>query len=174
MSAPSPGRKGAGEVRRGTPRPRRRSPVRHQHSAGGVVYRRRPHPHPETGEEVEIALISTGRGTRWQLPKGRVRPGESSVQAAIREVREETGLEAEVEAYLTTLEVEYWNTYRRAIPEKVVKDVDVYLMRAVGGTLTDASFEVNGVAWCTPSQALERLTFESERSCVRMAMERWK
>ncbi len=123
---------------------------------------------------MEIALIATGKGSRWQLPKGRVRPGESSVQAAVREIREETGLEAQVEAYLTTLQIEYWNTYRRKVPEKVVKDVDIYLMRAVGGALNDSSREVDGVAWCTPSEALARLTFDSERECVRLAMERWR
>ncbi len=166
----------SGSTRKGTSRqPRRSARVRHQHSAGGIVYRRRPGSGSDGPEEdVEIALIATGKGTRWQLPKGRVRPGESSVQAAVREIREETGLEAEVEAYLTTLQIEYWNTYRRRFPEKVVKDVDIYLMRAVGGALNDSSTEVDGVAWCTPTEALERLTFDSERACVRLAMERWR
>ncbi|MFN2482988.1 MAG: NUDIX domain-containing protein [Pyrinomonadaceae bacterium] len=62
-----------------------------QTSAGGVVFRRR-------GGRVEVALISVGAGNRWQLPKGLVDAGESPEAAAVREAREETGLDAELVA----------------------------------------------------------------------------
>ena len=55
---------------------------RNDHSAGGVAYRR------TASGALEIALISTRGGSRWQLPKGAREPGETLEQTAIREVRE--------------------------------------------------------------------------------------
>ena len=70
-----------------------------QTSAGGVAFRRR-------GARVEVALISVGERGRWQLPKGLVGADEATEAAALREVREETGLETELIAPVET--VEYW------------------------------------------------------------------
>jgi 8-oxo-dGTP pyrophosphatase MutT (NUDIX family) len=138
---------------------------RRTHSSGGVVYRRSP----EDGEH-EVALIATRRGTRWQLPKGTQEPGESSEETALREVLEETGLSSTVEAFLDIIHFSYWDTYRKRRPVRVKKSVDFYLMRVTGGRLSDESHEVDGVAWFTLPQALEILTFESERGVLRLAM----
>lgn len=70
--------------------------TRSEVSAGGVVYRR-------AGDVIEVALAAhrTRRGElAWGLPKGEIEPDETAEQAAVREVREETGLEAEIEASL--------------------------------------------------------------------------
>ncbi|RLT43752.1 MAG: NUDIX hydrolase [Chloroflexi bacterium] len=146
--------------------------VRLSHSAGGVPFR-----HCEISETsavgVQVALIATAGGNRWQLPKGRLEPGEEAVQAAIREVEEETGLRTVVEVFLRTVEYSYTDTYRRETPETVHKRVDFYLLRVVGGELSDLSFEVDGVLWATPEEALQRLTFSGERECVRQALEHW-
>jgi len=61
-------------------------PTKLQVSAGGVAFRKR-------GRQTEIALISVGDDARWQLPKGLVDSGESTEAAAVREVREETGID---------------------------------------------------------------------------------
>ena len=145
---------------------------RQSYSAGGVAYRL-----VEIGDSsaggVQVALIATARGSRWQLPKGRLEPGEEAVQAAIREVEEETGLQTVVEMFLHSVEYSYTDTYRRVVPETVHKRVDFYLLRVVGGELSDLSFEVDGVIWTTPEDALRRLTFAGERECVRQALEHW-
>ncbi len=135
---------------------------RHDHSAGGVAYRRTP------SGALEIALISTRGGTRWQLPKGACEPGETVEQTAVREVREESGLETEVERFLHTIEYWYWDTYQKPTPELVCKRVDLFLLRVIGGELSDASFEVDGVAWFTLSAALDLLSFPGERGVVAM------
>ncbi len=146
--------------------------VRQSYSAGGVAYRL-----AEAGDEcpsgVQVALIATAQGRRWQLPKGRLEPGEEAVQAAIREVEEETGLQTVVEIFLHSVEYSYTDTYRRIVPETVHKRVDFYLLRVVGGELSALSFEVDNVIWTTPEEALERLTFAGERECVRQALEHW-
>lgn len=154
-----------------TTRPGRRT-VRRSHSAGGVAFRR-----VEIGEGsgggVQVALIATAGGNRWQLPKGRLEPGEEAVQAAIREVEEETGLRTVVEIFLRSVEYSYTDTYQRDVPETVHKRVDFYLLRVVGGELSDLSFEVDGVIWTTPEDALQRLTFVGEQECIRQALEHW-
>lgn len=141
------------------------------HSAGGVAYRCVETP-GASKPQVQIALIATAGGRRWQLPKGRLRPGEHPRQAAVREVREETGLRTVAESFLRRIEFTYLDTYRRA-PERVHKKVDIYLLRVVGGVLTDRSREVEGVCWCTPQEALERLTHPNERECIRCALYFW-
>jgi 8-oxo-dGTP pyrophosphatase MutT (NUDIX family) len=70
-----------------------------QVSAGGAVFR-------EQGANIEVALISVGNPPRWQLPKGLVDKGESPEVAALREVREEAGIEATIVEKIET--VEYW------------------------------------------------------------------
>lgn len=147
------------------PQPGRRA--RHAYSSGGVAYRR----HPQTGE-IEIALISTQGGTRWQLPKGSREADETSIQTAIREVEEEVGLLSEHEAFLQTVEYWYWDTHRKAIPELVHKSVDFYLLRVVGGKLSDASFEVDAVGWFSMEEAQEMLTFSGELGVTKLAATR--
>src|SRR5262249_26106804 len=136
------------------------------HSSGGVAYRRLA----ESGR-LEIALIATHSGQRWQLPKGSQEAGETSVETAIREVEEEVGLKTVNEAFLQAIDYWYWDTYRKEIPELVHKIVDFYLLRVVGGTLSDASHEVDAVGWFTPTQAMQILTFAGEQSVVQMASE---
>ncbi len=145
-----------------------REPVvsRLAHSSGGVAFRR-----AERDGRVEVALISTRGGTRWQLPKGSREPGESSVETAIREVEEETGLLTKPVAFLRTIDFWYWDTYRKDPPERVHKMVDFYLLRVEGGRLSDASHEVDGVAWFTLEDAGRLLTYESERIVLAAAIE---
>ncbi|HXF63052.1 MAG TPA: NUDIX hydrolase [Caldilineaceae bacterium] len=138
--------------------------IRRDYSAGGVAYRRLD----GTGQ-VQIALIATKGGARWQLPKGTLEEAESSLQAAVREVAEEVGLLTEHERFLKTIDYWYWDTYRKEVPELVHKSVDFYLLRVVGGALSDASYEVDAVGWFTFEEALALLTFDGEQEVVALA-----
>lgn len=138
--------------------------VRHDRSAGGVAYRR-----VSENDVVEIALISTRGGRRWQLPKGSREPNETAEATAVREVEEEAGLVTEVETFLRSVDYWYWDTYGKQAPELVHKTVDFYLLRVVGGTLSDASYEVDGVGWFTIEEALGTLTFKGETEVARAA-----
>ncbi|MCX6050759.1 MAG: NUDIX hydrolase [Chloroflexi bacterium] len=137
---------------------------REDHSAGGIAYRR-------LGDTVEVALIATHGGQRWQLPKGSREAGETIIETAIREVEEEVGLRTTNEAFLKRIDYWYWDTYRKEVPELVHKIVDFYLLRMVSGDLCDDSYEVDAVGWFTLEQALEMLTFEGEKSVVQLASE---
>ena len=139
--------------------------TRKDHSAGGVAYQR-----VAGSNEIEVALIATHGGERWQLPKGTFESGETSIQTAIREVEEEVGLRTANQAFLQTIEYWYWDTYRKPEPELVHKLVDFFLLAVVGGSLSDASYEVDGVGWFAATHALELLTFSGEQAVVAAAI----
>lgn len=134
-------------------------------SSGGVAFRRAPQ-----GSGVEIALITTRGGERWQLPKGSYEAGETAIETAVREVKEEVGLQTEPVVFLDTIEFWYWDTYRKTPHELVHKMVDFFLLRITGGELSATSHEVDGVAWFTIEQAEDALTFEGERGIVGLAV----
>src|SRR5205085_4081353 len=100
-----------------------RRKMRDEHSSGGAVISFRD------GAPF-VAMIATRGRTRWGLPKGAVSAGETSEQAALREVQEETGLDAEIIGRLDTIEY-----FFRAGDTLIRKSVDFYLMNFIGGTL---------------------------------------
>lgn len=137
--------------------PRRKT--RNEHSSGGAVIAVRDgQPH--------VALIATRGRTRWGLPKGAVSDGETSEQAALREVREETGIEARIVKPLDTIEY-----FFRAGDTLIQKRVDFYLMEYVAGELEPQLSEVDDVEWVELSASLQRASFDSERKLLEMALQ---
>jgi len=132
--------------------------VRTRRSAGGVVYRRR-------GSRLEVCLIATAGRTRWQLPKGRIEPGETREEAALREVREETGLEGRIEEQLGEISFRYVRKQRKRIHKRVV----FFLMELVSGSTDDHDDEVDEARFFPIDEAIDRLTFQSERDIVQRA-----
>ena len=136
--------------------------TKRQVSAGGVVLRRR-------GAGLQVALISVGPQGRWQLPKGLVGRDEPPERAALREVREEAGVEAEILRPLDT--VEYWYfAHERGARVRYHKFVHFYLMRYVSGSTDDHDAEVNEARWFPVAQALTALAFKSERAALEQAV----
>src|ERR1044072_2225941 len=111
-------------------------------------------------------MIATRGRTRWGLPKGAVSEGETSEQAALREVLEETGLEAEIVKPLDTIDY-----YFRVGDTLIHKSVDFYLMTHTGGTLTPQLSEVDDVAWVELSQAIQRGSVDSEKKPLELAQQ---
>jgi len=132
--------------------------TRNEHSSGGVVIALRD-------GAAHVALIATRNKTRWGLPKGAVGPDESCEDAALREVREETGLEARIVRRLDTIEYSF-----RAGDTLIQKRVDFYLMDYVAGELEPQLSEVDDVQWVELSSSLQRASFESERKLLEMAL----
>jgi len=137
--------------------------TKEQTSAGGVVYRR-------LGGETEVALISVGEAARWQLPKGLVGRGETPAEAALREVREETGLACEVVAELER--VEYWYFSKGGARRvRFHKFVHFYLMRHVSGDVSEHDDEVNEARWVAVEDAEGMLAFKGEKKALGQALE---
>jgi 8-oxo-dGTP pyrophosphatase MutT (NUDIX family) len=99
------------------------------------------------------------------LPKGHPEPGESMKEAALREVREETGLTASIEEKLG--DVRYW--YARQ-GERVFKVVSFYLLRYVSGRIADHDHEVEEALWIPLEDAPGRLAYGGERDMARTAL----
>ena len=134
--------------------------TRFEHSAGGVVVREGTH-----GPEVVLASRRTRRGDlAWGLPKGLVEEGEEVEQTAVREVREETGLVAEVRQPLG--DISYWFVWD---DERVKKRVSFFLMDATGGDVSDHDHEMEEVRWFALSDADHAATFRSEQEVLRKA-----
>ena len=132
-----------------------------QVSAGGVAWRR-----GEGG--VEVALVRVGPKRRWQLPKGIVEEGEAPLDAALREVREEAGLETTLDAELET--IEYWYVATRgAARVRYHKFVHFFLLAWQGGDVRDHDHEVLEARWFPIAEAVERLAFPNERKVVARA-----
>jgi 8-oxo-dGTP pyrophosphatase MutT (NUDIX family) len=144
------------------PRGRRRGgrrPAR-ELSAGGVVVR---------GEEI-VVIVPTRRasdGSRvLALPKGHIDPGENALQAATREVREETGVVGEPLRELG--EARYW--YRRD-GQTIPKSVKFFLFSYVEGDTDDHDDEVEQARWIKLADAQNELSHAAEREMVALAAE---
>ena len=128
-------------------------------SAGGVVVR---------GDEV-VTIVPTRRaadGSRvLALPKGHVDPGETPIEAALREVREETGIVAEPVCELG--ESRYW--YRRD-GRTIGKAVSFFLFSYVSGDTADHDDEVEEVRWIPLREAGKALSHDAEREMVALAV----
>lgn len=132
-----------------------------QVSAGGVAFRWKD-------SEPQIAIVQMRPKLRWQLPKGIVDPGESPGVTAVREVREEAGIETERIALIET--IEYWyRSVRNGQPVRYHKYVHFYLLEYRSGDVSDHDHEVEESRWVGFDEAVEMLEFKSEREVVEKA-----
>ncbi|HEX7233564.1 MAG TPA: divalent cation tolerance protein CutA [Candidatus Binatia bacterium] len=129
-------------------------------SAGGVIYRR-------NGNDHEVALIHVRH--RWGLPKGHVEEGERDDQAAIREVREETGLEGKLIRKLGEIRYSFRAKSKNGEPVRINKRVHFFLLRYLKGDVRDHDHEVDDARWFPIDQAIKLLKFATERKMVHRA-----
>jgi len=118
------------------------------HAAGGVVLRRRE------GHELEVLLVHRPAYDDWSFPKGKLEPGETDEQTALREVEEETGLRCVLGRELSP------TSYRDGKGRS--KRVRYWLMEAVDGAL-GASSEVDDARFVSLRDAAELLTYQRDR-----------
>jgi 8-oxo-dGTP pyrophosphatase MutT (NUDIX family) len=135
--------------------------TRQQVSAGGVAFRARP-------SGPQVVIVAAGDEVRWQIPKGLVDAGESPEAAALREVREEAGIETELLAPIET--IDYWYLSEQS-GERVRyhKFVHFFLLRYRRGNVRHHDLEVQEARWVTVEEAIKMLAFKGEREVMRKA-----
>jgi 8-oxo-dGTP pyrophosphatase MutT (NUDIX family) len=134
-------------------------PLLREFSAGGLVVRQmRGRPY--------IAAVRVKDGKVIALPKGHIEPGESGAQTAVREVREETGVDSRMVEKLD--DIRYWYTRDGA---RVLKVVSFFLLAYRSGSVRDYQRdEVDGAEWIPLDEAPERLAYKGERQMARAAL----
>ena len=121
-------------------------------AAGGVVMRRGE-------EETEVAVVHRPRYDDWSFPKGKLDPGETFEEAALREVREETGLTCRLGPELAFAHYED----NKGRP----KLVRYWLMAVIDDPGFEPNDEVDELRWLTPAEATDLLTYSRDRSLVK-------
>ena len=137
--------------------------MKREFSAGGIVL----------NDKGEVLVTQHSQNKNWSFPKGLIDSGQTPEQAAVREVREEGGVEAEI------LDKVGYNKYvysQRSSAhtmdgEKIFKVVTYFLMKYVSGDIKDHDFEVSDIGWYTPDDALKRLTFSQDKALLKKALE---
>ena len=134
----------------------RRASPRLEFSAGGLVF-------DDEGRVLLIRARDLRTQPVWTLPKGALKPGESSIDAALREVEEETGYRCELVRELTP--VTYW--FQRD-GRRIRKTVRWYVMRPVE-KVGEHDHEVDEVLWADRTEAQSRLRYDSDRRLLAAA-----
>jgi ADP-ribose pyrophosphatase YjhB (NUDIX family) len=136
-----------------------------QTSAGGIVFRK-------LDDHIDVALIartSPRRRIIWALPKGWVEPGETIPDAALREIREETGLTGRLVEPLGQIEYSFYSPEDSA---RIQKTVHFFLVEFLSGDTADHDHEVDEARWWPLDAALAQMTYQSERQVMEKARNR--
>ncbi|MCX2184331.1 NUDIX hydrolase [Streptomyces sp. SKN60] len=120
-------------------------------AAGCVLWRRAP-----AGEGIEIALVFRPKWSDWSHPKGKLKHGEDALAAAVREVREETGMACVVGIELPTV---------RYLVQDRPKEVRYWAAEATDGSF-EPSREVTQMLWLSPEAARARVTRDRDRELL--------
>ena len=116
-----------------------------------------------------MARFNRGGKLEWCIPKGHLEQDETSEQAALREVFEETGLEAQIIQHLGEVNYQFIQD-----GSKISKTVHVYLMQQTGGELSfdkDPHKEASELEWVQVSELLARLSHGNEKRIAKVAIE---
>lgn len=130
--------------------------MKREFSAGGIVF----------NSKGQVLVTQHSQNHHWSFPKGLVDPGQTTEEAALREVKEEGGVEAEI------VEKIGYNKYIYTMAgEKIFKVVTYFLMKYISGDPKDHDWEVSEAGWYEPAAALKRLDFSQDKDLLKKALE---
>lgn len=138
--------------------------MKREFSAGGIVLRQAQDKFSKS--KWEVLLTKHSQNKHWSFPKGLIDPGQTPQEAALREVKEEGGVEAQIQD-----KVGYSKYVYILKGEKIFKVVTYFLMRYVSGSPKDHDFEVEEAGWYKPADALKQLTFSQDKELLKKALE---
>lgn len=113
-----------------------------------------------------MLLTKHSQNKHWSFPKGLIDEGQTTEEAALREVREEGGVEADI-----IDKVGYSKYVYSFNGEKFFKVVTYFLMKYVSGDHKDHDFEVEESGWYSPDEALKQLSFSQDKELFKKALE---
>lgn len=125
--------------------------MKREFSAGGIVFK-----------DKKVLLTKHSQNHHWGFPKGWIEKGQTSKEAALREVKEEGGIEAEIlekigdSKYVYTLN-----------GEKIFKVVTYYLMKYISGDPKDHDWEMEDAGWFGIEEALQILSFSQDKELLK-------
>ena len=125
--------------------------MKYEKSCGAVVF---------DGDKILVIQQAEGH---WGFPKGHVEEGETEVETAIREIKEETNVDVEIDE-----KFRYVETY--SPKEGVEKDVVFFIAKKLGGENIAQEEEVQNIVWVNWEEAMELLTFESSKNVLRKVL----
>lgn len=126
--------------------------MKYEKSCGAVVF---------DGDKILVIQQAAGH---WGFPKGHVEEGETEVETAIREIKEETNVDVEINENFR-----YVETY--SPKEDVEKDVVFFVAKKVGGENIAQEEEVQNIVWVSCEEAMDLLTFESSKNVLKKVMQ---
>lgn len=132
--------------------------MKREFSAGGIVL----------NSQGQVLLIQSSSSGYWQFPKGHIEQGQTSKQAALREVKEEGGVEAEIVDKVGDSKYIYIHPQTK---EKIFKVVSYYSMKYLSGDPKDHDWEVAEAGWFDPEEALQKLSFSQDKGHLQKALE---
>lgn len=128
--------------------------MKREFSAGGIVFKGK-----------KVLLTKHSQNKHWSFPKGLIDPGQTSKEAALREVKEEGGVEAEI------LDKVGYSKYVYFLNgEKIFKVVTYFLMKYKSGSIKDHDWEVEEAGWYEVEDALKQLTFSQDKELLKKAL----
>lgn len=138
-------------------------PLMKADSAGGIVY-------ADVDGRLKFLVIQHAFAKRWSFPKGYVEPGESTEVAAVREVKEETGVGSEVEKFLGIA-----NIHTSYESHRLHRKLHMYLLKALNTRLDPALFDpeermIGDVRWVTPQETFKLVPYKNMHPIIGRAV----
>lgn len=130
--------------------------MKREFSAGGIVF----------NNNGQVLITQHSQNKHWSFPKGLIDQGQTSKEAAVREVKEEGGVEADI-----IDKVGYSKYVYTLNGVKIFKVVTYFLMKYISGDIKDHDFEVSDIGWYEPENALKQLSFSQDKELFKKALE---
>ncbi len=129
--------------------------MKREFSAGGIVF-----------NNGQVLIVQHSTNKHWGFPKGHIEPGQTTEQSALREVKEEGGVEAKVVDKVGITKYIYTSPTK----EKIFKVVTIFLMDYVSGDTKDHDWEVSAAVWLDPEDAKAKLSFKQDKELLEKAL----
>ena len=127
-------------------------------SAGGLVYKK-------NHSVIYFVLCYKNKTNRWHLPKETQEFNESICNTAIREVKEETGLEVKIKVFLSNIYYKFIDNQNNMLNKKVA----FYIMKTIDGSFKNHDKEFDKIIWADSNEAIKLLKYTNEKKLVTKA-----